>query len=287
MNKITSNFYLIRICGKPSYVGYTNRPIETRFKEHLRDKDFGDEDVSIENLGNLEYDFTWDINIINSYAKEVSDRETALILFHGTQDSIWQKGLGSNLGGQTWNNVKNFVKTNQENPLFVDIDNSSIVELLEWQHKNYRKLRGLVDHTNVNGISKTRHVVSHTSINGSIKLRGVINYTSIKDSQKLRNVISATSVRRDKKLRNTVYNTSIKGYSDIKHMVNDTYLKSHKKLKNINGSTYIKGRQRLNDIINHTQIKGSQKIRSMVSNTKRHRTSLFYILRRKDENKME
>ena len=37
---IISNFYLIREDNIPVYVGYTNRPVKQRFREHLRDKDF-------------------------------------------------------------------------------------------------------------------------------------------------------------------------------------------------------------------------------------------------------
>ena len=72
MNKIISNFYLIRLDGEPVYVGYTNRPIKQRFSEHKHDKDFGEGEVTLDNLGMLKYDFTWDMEIINSYATEVS-----------------------------------------------------------------------------------------------------------------------------------------------------------------------------------------------------------------------
>ena len=79
MKALKSNFYLIRVDNTPVYIGYTNRPIKTRFREHLHDKDFGDGKVTQESLGSMSFDFTWDINLINQYAKEVSDRETELI----------------------------------------------------------------------------------------------------------------------------------------------------------------------------------------------------------------
>lgn len=146
MSKIVSNFYLIRLDGEPVYVGYTNRPIKTRFREHLRDKDFGDIEPTMDRLGKLEYDFTWNEELINQCAKEVSDRETELILEYGTQDSVWQKGLGSNVGGQTWANVKYFVKTNRDNPKFRGLPEEAILAYLETSDKVYRYINHFVNH---------------------------------------------------------------------------------------------------------------------------------------------
>lgn len=148
MNKIVSNFYLIKINGKPSYVGYTNRPIKTRFREHKKDKDFGDGLVEVESLGSLEYDFTWNEELINSYAKEVSDKETELILTYGTQDSIWQKGTSGNLGGQTWASVKYFVRTNRENPKFRNLSEQDILTYMETSDKVARYLSHFVSSMN-------------------------------------------------------------------------------------------------------------------------------------------
>ena len=145
MNKIISNFYLIKVGGKPSYVGYTNRPIETRLKEHLRDKDFGDKVVELESLGNLEYDFTWNTELINLYAKEVSNKESELILEYHTNDSVWQKGLGSNIGGQTWADIKYFVKTNRDNPKFRDMQEADIIEYLEKNDRVSRYIRSFIN----------------------------------------------------------------------------------------------------------------------------------------------
>lgn len=144
MNKIVSNFYLIKVGGKPSYVGYTNRSIKTRFKEHLRDKDFGDESVELERLGSLAYDFTWDYDLINNYAKEVSDRESELILFYNTQDDVWQKGLGSTAGGQTWANVKYFVKTDRDNPKFMGMSEEDILAYLDTSNRVARYISSFI-----------------------------------------------------------------------------------------------------------------------------------------------
>lgn len=189
MNKVISNFYLIKVGGKPSYIGYTNRSIKARFKEHLRDKDFGDELVELESLGNLAYDFTWDLVLINKYSREVSDRETELILIYGTKDSTWQKGLGSNLGGQTWSSVKNFVKTNRDNPKFRDLFEENIVSYLETSNKVYRYMKSFVAHIDdpvniymkgfVHGMndpvsSYMQHFVSHMDDPASIYMKSFV-----------------------------------------------------------------------------------------------------------------
>lgn len=144
MGKIISNFYLIKVDGSPVYVGYTNRLIKDRFKEHLKDKDFGIGDVTLEGLGELSYAFTWDMGLINQYAKEVSDRESELIYQYGTRDSQWQKGVGDNLGGQTWSNVKYFVKTNRDNPKFLDMSEGEILEYLDRSYRVSRYMGNFV-----------------------------------------------------------------------------------------------------------------------------------------------
>lgn len=145
MNKIISNFYLIRVGGKPSYVGYTNRSIETRFKEHLKDKDFGEGLVELENLGSLEYSFTWDEKLINTYSREVSNKETNLIIQYGTQDSVWQKGFSGNLGGQTWNNIKYFIRTNRDNPKFRGLPEEAILSYLDTSDNVFRYLKSFIN----------------------------------------------------------------------------------------------------------------------------------------------
>ena len=44
MFKITSRFYAIYGDGRPIYVGYTNRTVKKRFREHCQDKDFSNYD---------------------------------------------------------------------------------------------------------------------------------------------------------------------------------------------------------------------------------------------------
>lgn len=238
MNKIVSNFYLIRLDGEPVYVGYTNRTIKQRFSEHKHDKDFGDIDPTIESLGKLQYDFTWDLGLINQYAKEVSDKETNLVEEYGTHDSIWQKGVNGNIGGQTWANVKSFVKTNRDNPTFREMNESDIMMLLEWQRRSYQKLKDMINHTNIKGYKKLNNMVNHTNIKGAIKIQHMVSHTNVRGSVKLKSMVYSTNVKGSRKLKSIVDNTNIKGAIKLQNMVN------------------------------HTNIKGARNLESMINNTK-------------------
>lgn len=267
MNKIVSNFYLIRLDGEPVYVGYTNRPINTRFSEHKRTKDFGDGVVEVEDLGNLEYNFSWDIHIINACAREVSDRETALILEYDTQGSIWQQGVNGDLGGQTWNNVKNFVRTNRDNPIFRDMNDEEIIKLLEEQRKTYQKLRNMISGTLVKGQAKLDGMVKNTYIKDYVKLRSLAENTHVKGNQQLRGLVNVTSTKNAQKVRSLIYNTHIKGSMSIKSMVTDTHIAGFQKLRNTINDTHIAGSQKLIGMIKTTHINGSQKLRGVIGNT--------------------
>lgn len=267
MNKIISNFYLIRLDGKPVYVGYTNRTIKQRFSEHKRTKDFGDGLVEVEDLGNLRYNFSWDIHVINACAREVSDRETELILEYGTQGSIWQQGVNGDLGGQTWADVKNFVRTNRDNPIFSDMNDSDILELLEEHRKSYQKLRSMVGGTHIKGYTKLGSMITNTYIKDYVRLRSLADNTHIKGSQYLRSMIYVTSIRGSNKLRSTVDNTHVKGAISLKSKVTDTHIRGSQKLRNTINDTHISGSQKLIGMIKTTHINGSQKLRGVIGNT--------------------
>lgn len=268
MNKIVSNFYLIVLSGEPVYVGYTNRPINTRFSEHKRQKDFGDIEPAIENLGKLEYNFTWDLELINKYAKEVSDRETELIEKYGTQDSVWQKGVNGNTGGQTWANVKSFVKTNRDNPAFREMNESDIMMLLEWQRRSSQKLQDMINNTRIKGAQKIRDIINHTYVKGYKKLNNVTNNTNVKGAQKLRGIVNDTGIKGSRKLKDMVNHTDFKGGVKLKDMVNKTSIKGSRKLQNTVNGTYVKGLRKLKGMVSITNVKGAQKLRDMVNNTK-------------------
>jgi len=131
MFKITSRFYVIYGDDIPIYVGYTNRTVKQRFKEHKEDKDFSEyEDVHVEELNKekLVYFFTWNYEQTCKNADEVSLREGQLVQEYGTQNSIYQKAVG---GGQTWASEKWFVKSNKNNPKFLGMSTSDIKRLLD------------------------------------------------------------------------------------------------------------------------------------------------------------
>lgn len=129
--KIISRFYVIYGDYSPVYVGYTNRTVKQRFKEHERDKDFSDyENVEVKELTDekLSFDFTWDYNQTCKNADKVSLREGQLVQQYGTQDSVFQNANG---GGQTWNIEKWFVRSNKDNPRFTGLSGIEIKGLLK------------------------------------------------------------------------------------------------------------------------------------------------------------
>jgi len=131
MFKITSRFYVIYGDGKPIYVGYTNRTVKQRFREHKEDKDFSEyNEVHVEELKEekLVYEFTWDYGQTCKNADEVSLREGQLVQKFGTQDSVYQKAIG---GGQSWNHEKWFVKSNKGNPKFLGMSGTQIKDRIK------------------------------------------------------------------------------------------------------------------------------------------------------------
>ena len=130
MFKITSRFYIIYGDGKPIYVGYTNRTVSQRFREHCKDKDFSDyNDVHVNELVDkkLSFNFTWSYEQTCSNANEVSERESHLVSKYGTQNTIYQKAIG---GGQTWATEKYFVLTNRDNPKFKGMKPTDVKKII-------------------------------------------------------------------------------------------------------------------------------------------------------------
>ena len=156
--QLTSRFYLITLRGQPVYVGYTNRPIKQRFAEHKHDKDFGDIEPEIALLDTLSFDFSWDIRVINDYAKRVDDRERELVVEYGTQNSVYQKAIG---GGQTWADVKHFVRTNHDNPKFTGLVNEEILTLIARENITRRYITDFVSHMDDPVAIYMSHFVSH------------------------------------------------------------------------------------------------------------------------------
>lgn len=144
MFKIKSKFYVIYGDGVPIYVGFTGRTVRQRFLEHKRDKDFSEYDeVKVKELKNdeLDFDFTWDYNIVESEADEVSKKEAELVKKFGTQNFEFQKADG---GGAVWNHIKYFVLSNKDNPKYKGMNGSEIHEYLENRKKEMTILSGFV-----------------------------------------------------------------------------------------------------------------------------------------------
>ena len=124
-------------------MGYTNRPIKQRFTEHKHDKDFGDIEPEITLIDTLSFDFSWNIDIIDDYAQQVDNRERELVAEYNTQDSVYQKAIG---GGQTWADVKHFVRTNHDNPRFTGLADEEILSLIARENITRRYMTDFVSH---------------------------------------------------------------------------------------------------------------------------------------------
>ena len=171
--QLTSRFYLITLQGQPVYVGYTNRPIKQRFAEHKHDKDFGDIEPEIQLLDTLTFDFSWDINVINCYAQQVDNRERELITEYNTQDSVYQKAIG---GGQTWADVKHFVRTNHDNPKFTGLADDEILSLIARENKVRRYMKHFVSTMNDPVALYMKHFVSNMDDPIAIYMKNFIGH---------------------------------------------------------------------------------------------------------------
>ena len=225
MNKqIVSRFYLITLDNDPIYVGFTNRPISVRFREHKHDKELPDS-AKVQEIDKLVYDFSWDIVTVNINAKEVSDRESELIKQYGTQDSLYQKAIG---GGQVWNEIKHFIIINREDPFWQSMPEDIILATIEKIKAKKTRLENVIRHTimsqrlddvigntrtsqrleNVIGHTRTtarlEHVISHTTT--SKRLEDVVRHT--RTTTRLEDVVRHT--RTTTRLENVVRSTRLK-----------------------------------------------------------------------------
>ena len=173
--KIVSRFYLITLDNKNIYVGYTNRPIKERFREHVKDKELPKE-ATIKQIDKLEFEFTWDMVQVNENAKLVSKRENELIAEYGTSSSKYQKGLRDNLGGQTWASVKGFVHSNKDNPQYTGMDSQELLAYLDNYRKRVAKLSGFINHYRDPRLDKLSNFISHYP--GDPKLKKISHFVS-------------------------------------------------------------------------------------------------------------
>ena len=238
MNKqIVSRFYLITIEDEPIYVGFTNRDIATRFREHKHDKELPDSAV-VQEIDKLVYDFSWDVVTVNNNAKEVSDREAELIKKYGTQDSIYQKEIG---GGRVWNEIKHFIIINREDPFWQSVPEDIILATIEKIKAKKARMTDLISHTK--GSRRLENLIYNTSYDN--RLLDLIRHTS--NTSRIENLIyGTTSVRR---IKNVITNTN--NEKRLNHVINDT--KISQRLERVVYNTV--NDQRLRNLIVHTRIK--------------------------------
>lgn len=178
--KIVSRFYVIYGDYEPIYVGYTNRTVKQRFKEHQKDKDFSDYDnVEVKELisEKLSFDFTWDYEQTCKNADKVSLREGQLVQQYGTQDSVFQKADG---GGQTWADEKWFIKSNRNNPKFAGISGTEIKRLLKEEKAISVWLSNFVNDMKPIEECWLRDFVNHIKLTEEVWLHNFVGHMKIK-----------------------------------------------------------------------------------------------------------
>ena len=225
MNKqIVSRFYLITVGGNPIYVGFTNREITTRFREHKHDKELPD-NARVQEIDKLVYDFSWDVVTVNNNAKEVSDREAELIKEYNTQDSIYQKAIG---GGRVWNEIKHFIIINREDPFWQSMPEDIILATIEKLKAKKVRLDSVINNTKIT--RRIEDVISHTST--SQRIENVIRHTTV--TQRLDNIINNTT--------NTKRLEKVIGHTRTDQRIADAI-------------SNTKNTRRLEDVIRNTRIK--------------------------------
>ena len=201
--KIVSRFYLITLAGDNIYVGYTNRPIKERFREHVKDKELPKE-ATVKQIDKLEFDFTWDMVQVNENAKLVSKRENELIAEYGTGSSKYQKGLRDNLGGQTWASVKAFVHSNKDNPQYRGMDSQELLTYLDSYRKRVAKLASFIGNYKDPRLSKLSNFVRNYCDPRITKLHHFISHYQDPRLDKLSSFISNYKDPRVQKLSNFI-----------------------------------------------------------------------------------
>lgn len=222
--QIVSRFYLITVGGNPIYVGFTNREITTRFREHKHDKELPD-NARVQEIDKLVYDFSWDVVTVNNNAKEVSDRESELIKEYNTQDSIYQKAIG---GGRVWNEIKHFIIINREDPFWQSMPEDIILATIEKLKAKQARIDSVINNTTTT--RRIEDVIRHTST--SQRIENVISHTTV--TQRLDNIINNTTnikrlekvighTRTDQRIVDVISNT--KNTRRLEDVIRNTRLK--------------------------------------------------------------
>ena len=251
-DKIVSRFYLITLDNKNIYVGYTNRQIKERFREHVKDKELPKE-AMVKQIDKLEFEFTWDMVQVNENAKRVSKRENELIAEYRTSSSFYQKGLRDNLGGQTWASVKAFVHSNKDNPQYRWMDSQELLAYLDSYRKCMNKLSHFISNYKDPRLTKLSNFVNHYKDPRFIKLSSFVS--SYKDPRlfKLSHFIT-----RYKDIRLDKLSTFISHYKDPKL----------DKLRNFIGSYKDPRLSKLSHFISHYKDPRLSKLSTFISHYK-------------------
>lgn len=268
MNKIISRFYLITIDNKPVYVGYTNRTVKQRFREHIKDKDLP-ETAEVKQIDKLEFDFTWNIDKVYDNANLVSKRESELILKYKTQDSVYQKGLYDKLGGQTWSNVKGFVHCNKDNPKYREMDSQELLEYLDSYRKRMAKLQGFVSRYKDPRMDKLSSFIGGYQDPQLIKLRNFVSKYQDPRLSKLSNFITNYKDPRLSKLSHFITNYKDPRLTKLSYFISNYQDPRLSKLYNFISSYKDPRLTKLSNFISHYQDPRLSKLTNFISNYRR------------------
>ena len=207
MKNIISKFYVIKINDTPIYVGFTNRTLKQRLREHKIFKNIP-EDATITEIFRKEYNFSWDIEKVYSNAKEVSDLEAGFIKKYQTQSSEYQKAIG---GGQVWTEIKGFVHTHKNDMFWKSIPDDIVIETINDIERKKVRTKHIVGHT----VGRMHGVVKRTNTNN--RLGNTVSFTSVYNQQRI-NIINTVEISHGR-LLSSVRNTqlSMRINNSIKH----------------------------------------------------------------------
>lgn len=267
--KIKSKFYIIMGDDKPIYVGYTNRTVKQRFKEHLKGKDFSDYDnVAVIELKKCEksFNFTWNYRIIQKDADIVDITERYLIKKYGTQNSVYQKAIG---GGQNWADIKHFVISNESNPKFSNMASGELKRYLQMERRLKTDINSfiynicsqeMVDLKNLFSNMRPKKLVDLSDFIKDIypreftDLKGFVGRVDIRGKTDLKHFIGGIHPQKVPDLCNFVYNIRPRETEDLNNFVNRISKQEVKDLKHL---------------ISHMDSRESRDLKSLVRNIDR------------------
>ena len=262
--KIVSRFYLITLDNKNIYVGYTNRPIKERFREHVKDKELPKE-ATVKQIDKLEFEFTWDMVQVNENAKLVSKRENELIAEYGTSSSVYQKGLRDNLGGQTWASVKAFVHSNKDNPQYKGMDSQELLAYLDNYRKRMEKLSNFITNYRDPRLTKLSNFIIHYQDPRLTKLSNFIIHYQDPRLSKLSSFISHYKDPRLDKLQSFISHYRDYRVQKLANFITDYKEPRLTKLSYFIGNYKDPRLQKLSNFISHYRDFRVQKLSSFIT----------------------